>query len=164
MIKLRYVKKEDAKRFYEILNKIDTKYYYSTIPKSIESERKWIERRKYKREKNQEYNYTIIYKEKVVGGCGITIYREYDHVGEIGYFVDNEFAGKGIATQAVRLLEKKAFNDLSLVRLEIRMDPLNKASEKVAIKNGYKKEGLLKKIIKFQDNYYDNFLYAKIRA
>lgn len=42
------------------------------------------------------------------------------------------------------------------------MDPRNKASERVAIKNNYKKEGLLKKVMKFENNYYDNLLYAKI--
>ncbi len=41
------------------------------------------------------------------------------------------------------------------------MDPRNKASEKVAIKNNFEKEGLLKKVVKFEDNYHDNMLYAK---
>jgi len=42
------------------------------------------------------------------------------------------------------------------------MDPQNRASERVAIKNNFKKEGLLKKVMKFENNYYDNLLYAKI--
>lgn len=37
-------------------------------------------------------------------------------------------------------LEKIAFEELGLVRLEIRMDPRNKASEKVAIKNDFLKD------------------------
>jgi len=42
------------------------------------------------------------------------------------------------------------------------MNPQNRASERVAIKNNFKKEGLLKKVMKFENNYYDNLLYAKI--
>ncbi len=42
------------------------------------------------------------------------------------------------------------------------MDPQNRASERVAIKNNFKKEGLLKKVMKFEGNYYDNLLYAKV--
>lgn len=163
MIKLRYPTVEDAKSFYDILNGIDSKYYYATIPDSVESERQWIERRKYKRENNLEYNYVIAYDGQVVGGCSITIYQEYKHIGEIGYFIDKNFSGKGIATNAVKEIEKIAFTEFGLVRLEIRMDPRNKGSEKVAIKNNYAKEGLMKKVIEFENNYYDFFLYAKVR-
>lgn len=161
MVKLRYPKLEDGERFYEILNNIDATYYYATVPDSIEMERKWIERRKYKRDNNLEYNYAIISEGKIVGGCGLTIYQEYEHIAEIGYFVDRNHSGKGIATQVVQELEKIAFHTLNLVRLEIKMDPRNIASEKVAIKNNYKKEGLLHKAVEFEGNYFDYLLYAK---
>lgn len=164
MIELRYPMVEDAERFYEILNNIDTTYYYANIPDSIEMEIKWIERRKYKRENKLEYNYAIIYNGKVVGGCGLTIYQEYDHIGEIGYFVDKYYSGKGIATQAVQELERVAFEDLNLGRVEIRMDPRNKISKKVAIKNNYIKEGLLHNAVEFQCNYFDYSLYAKTKS
>ena len=39
MIKLRYPQPEDAERFYEILNSIDSTYFYATIPDSVEMER-----------------------------------------------------------------------------------------------------------------------------
>jgi RimJ/RimL family protein N-acetyltransferase len=43
------------------------------------------------------------------------------------------------------------------------MDPNNFASEKIAIKNNYKKEGLLKSIIKNRDNkWHDTWIYSKI--
>lgn len=42
MIKFRYPKSEDAERFYEILNNIDSTYFYATIPDSVEIEREWI--------------------------------------------------------------------------------------------------------------------------
>jgi len=43
------------------------------------------------------------------------------------------------------------------------MQPANKASEKVAIKNGYHKEGLMKKAIKGKDGKMkDGYLYAKV--
>lgn len=164
MIKLRYPKPDDAKRFYEILNNINSKYFYSTIPDSIEMEREWIKKRKYKRKNKLEYNYAIILKNNIVGGCGLTIYQEYDHIGEIGYFIDPNYSGQGIATKAVKELENIAFNELNLVRLEIRMDPRNKASEQVAIKNNYKKEGLLNKVVEFEGEYYDYLLYAKTKV
>lgn len=164
MIKLRYPILEDAEVFFRILTEGNFTFYYATIPQSIELEREWIKRRKYKRANNLEYNYSIIYKGDVVGGCEIRIFQDNPHIGELGYFIDRNFFNKGIATEVVKKLEKIAFDELKLIRLEIRMDPLNKASEKVAIKNNFKKERLVKKAIKFHGTYHDNLLYVKFRS
>ncbi|GAI10613.1 unnamed protein product, partial [marine sediment metagenome] len=83
--------------------------------------------------------------------------------GEIGYFVDQVCWGKGIATQAVKKLERIGFDELNLERIEIFTDIRHKASEKVAIKCGYKKEGVMRKAIKTGKSYYDAFLYAKVK-
>ncbi|WP_164880516.1 GNAT family N-acetyltransferase [Clostridium manihotivorum] len=163
MIKLRYPLISDAEAFFRILTEGKFEYYYATIPESIDLERKWLERREHKRKNNLEYNFSIIYNNILVGGCEIRIDKENSHVGELGYFVDREYFNKRIATEAVKALEKIAFEELKLVRLEIRMDPRNKASEKVAIKNNFEKEGLLKKVVKFQNGYFDNIIYAKVK-
>jgi ribosomal-protein-alanine N-acetyltransferase len=163
MIKLRYPLISDAEAFFRILTQGKFEYYYATIPASIDLERKWLERREYKRNNNLEYNFSIIYNNDVVGGCEIRIDQENSHIGELGYFIDRKYFNKGIATEVVKALEKIAFEDLGLVRLEIRMDPRNKASEKVAIKNNFEKEGLLKKVVNFNNDYFDNLLYAKVK-
>jgi ribosomal-protein-alanine N-acetyltransferase len=163
MIELRYPIDEDAEAFFGILTEGNFEYYHAAIPVSIDSEKEWIKRRAYKREKNLEFNYSIIYNNTVAGGCNIRIYQDSPHIGELGYFVGRKYFNKGIASEAVKALEKIAFEQLGLVRLEIRMDPRNKASEKVAIKNNFIKEGLLKKVHKFNNAYYDNLLYAKTK-
>ncbi|WP_160672474.1 GNAT family N-acetyltransferase [Clostridium sp. C8-1-8] len=163
MIKLRYPLISDAEVFFRILTEGKFEYYYATIPESIDLERKWLERREYKRNNNLEYNFSIIYNNAIVGGCEIRIDQENSHIGELGYFIDREYFNKGIATEVVKALEKIAFEELGLVRLEIRMDPQNKASEKVAIKNNFEKEGLLKKVVKFHNDYFDNLLYSKVK-
>lgn len=163
MIEIRYPEITDAESFYRILSEGKFEFFYGAIPESVDEERQWIARRKCKRDNNLEYNYAIIYDSVHVGGCLVRIDQEYTHTGEIGYFLDRNYFNRGIATEVVKKLEKIAFEDLGLIRLEIRMDPRNKASEKVAIKNGYKYEGLLRKAIKYQENYYDNLLYSKIK-
>lgn len=163
MIELRYPEIRDSIEFFRILNEGNFENYYATIPDSVEAEMEWIKRREYKRNNNLEYNYSIIYEGKVVGGCEIRIDIENSHVGEIGYFIDKNYFNRGIASEAVKNLESIAFENLKLTRLEIRMSTENKASEKVALKNGFEKEGLLKKIIKFKGEYFDNFLYAKVK-
>jgi len=101
--------------------------------------------------------------DNVVGGCGIRINQHRKHIGEIGYFVDETHWGKSIAPKAVKLLENIAFQTFRLRRLEILTHPDNKASERVAIKCGYHKEGTLRKVIEHSKGFWDAHIYAKVR-
>ena len=160
-ISIRYQKISDAKRFFTILSNPNF-IFIPTKVKSIEEERKWLKENGRKRKNKIQHNYSILFDALVVGAVGIRINQNRNHVGEIGYFLDENFWGQGITTKAVKLAEREAFKKLRLKRLEILMQPANKASEKVAIKNGYKKEGLMKKAVKNKQGHLrDLFLYAK---
>lgn len=50
-------------------------------------------------------------------------------------------AGKGVATEAVRLLTEYLFDWLKINRIRLIIDPGNRASQRVAQKNGYTHEG-----------------------
>ncbi|MDA1196979.1 MAG: GNAT family protein [Nanoarchaeota archaeon] len=160
-IELRNQRVSDAKRFFEILNNSNFKYFH-VCPKDVESEKEFLRQNAKKRKNNLEYNYAILFNDKLVGGCGIKIDQHRTFIGEIGYFLDEECWGKGIVTKAVKILEKLGFQKLGLKRIEILMDPRNIGSEKVAIKCGYKKEGTMKKSIKDGDKFSDAHLYAKV--
>jgi ribosomal-protein-alanine N-acetyltransferase len=160
-IGLRNQRLSDAKRFYEILTNPNFKFFNK--PKSLEAEKEHIRKGKEKRKENICHDYAIIYNQKLVGGCGIKINQQRKFIGEIGYFLDEAYWGKGITTKAVKLLEKIGFEKLKLKRIEILMDPRNIASERVAIKAGYKKEGTMKKAIEHKGKYRDAHLYAKTK-
>jgi len=55
------------------------------------------------------------------------------------------------------------FEKLDLQRITILMDTRNFASERVAQKCEYEKEGTMKKVHRVGEDYYDCFLYAKTR-
>ena len=161
-IKLRPQKVGDAKRFYEILNNPNF-IYFEARPKSIADERKWLRENAKRRKDNISWNYAIIYGEQVVGGLGVKINYHRKYIGEIGYFIDEKYWGKGIASRAVKLTEVICFKKLGLSRIEILMQPANKASEKVALKNGYLKEGRMRKAFRSKDGEMkDCYLYAKV--
>ena len=162
-VELRLQRVSDAKRFYEILNHPDFTFF-SSCPKSIEAEKEYLKKNIQKRKNHFSYDYTILYNKKLVGGCGMKINQHTNFIGEIGYFIDRNYWGKGIASKAVKLIEKKGFKELKLRRIEVIMCTQNLASERVAIKCGYKKEGIKKKAIKVGKNKYeDAYLYAKIK-
>jgi len=162
-VELRNQRVSDAKRFFEILNNPNFKYF-KVRPKDVKSERKFLIKNKEKRKNNFEYNYAILYNKKLIGGCGIKIDQHRKFIGEIGYFLDEAYWGRRITTRAVKILEKIGFKKLNLKRIEILMHPKNVASEKVAIKCGYKKEGKMKKAIESGGKLHDTNLYAKVRG
>jgi RimJ/RimL family protein N-acetyltransferase len=60
----------------------------------------------------------------------------------MGYWLAERARGRGIATEAVRLLAGWAFRVLRLDRLEVMIHPENVASQRVAERCGFKREGL----------------------
>jgi ribosomal-protein-alanine N-acetyltransferase len=59
----------------------------------------------------------------------------------IGYWIDRNFANKGLTTQAVKLVSGFGFAELGLHRIEINVRPENAASCRVAEKAGFVMEG-----------------------
>ncbi len=162
-ITIRYQRLGDAKRFFEIATNPHFIYLDMKV-KSLEDEKRWLKSNPQKRKDNVAWNYTILYGGKVVGAIGLKINPLRKHIGEIGYFIDEKYWGQGIATKAVKLAEKEGFGKIGLSRIEILMRPENKASEKVAKKNKYMKEGRLRKYIKDgQGILRDFWLYSKVK-
>src|SRR5680860_224834 len=110
-ITIRYQEISDAKRFYEILSNPNF-IYFTVKPKSIEDEEKWLKDNPKRRENNSEWNYTVLYDDQIIGTVGIKINPHRKYIGEIGYFLDENFWGKGITTEAVRLAEKEGFEKI----------------------------------------------------
>ena len=160
-VQLRPQRVYDAKKFYEILS--SPKFtYFPVKPKSIEEEKEFLRLNSDKRKKKTEFNFSIIYDGKLVGAIGIRVDQFRTFIGEIGYFVDEKYWGKGIATQALKQLEEFIVSNLNIRRLEIRMVKENGISQKIAIKCGYKKEGILHDMLLLENGWFNCYLYAKI--
>ncbi|MDF7809384.1 GNAT family N-acetyltransferase [Pontiellaceae bacterium B12219] len=114
-ITIRYQQMGDAKRFYEILNSPNFTYFPSK-PKTIKEQKDFLRRNKEWREKKQWFNFSVLYGNDLVGAVGIHMESHRPYCGEVGYFVDEAYWGKGIAVQAVRLIEEFAFEELSMIR------------------------------------------------
>ncbi len=65
-------------------------------------------------------------------------------VGEVGYWVAREARRRGAATRAVRLVARWAALDLGLARVELMTRVDNVASQGVAERAGFRREGVLR--------------------
>ncbi len=78
----------------------------------------------------------------------------------VGYWVAADARGRGVATRALRLMAEWALKDLALARLELTCGPDNLASQRVAEKVGFRKEGVLRSHIRFKDGRRDTVVYS----
>jgi len=83
-----------------------------------------------------------------IGAAGIILKDDvYRGNGEIGYWIGQEFWGKGIGTWIVSELVRTAFHELNLYRLYAEVFEKNTASARILEKNGFAKEATLKNAI-----------------
>jgi RimJ/RimL family protein N-acetyltransferase len=65
---------------------------------------------------------------------------------ELGYVVSPTARGRGVATEALRLLTDWSFSALGALRLELLINVENEASKRVAERCGYQREGVLRSL------------------
>ena len=65
---------------------------------------------------------------------------------ELGYTVMPASRGRGVASEALKLLTAWAFDELGLIRLELLIGVANEASKRVATRCGYVREGVLRSL------------------
>jgi RimJ/RimL family protein N-acetyltransferase len=63
---------------------------------------------------------------------------------ELGYFVDRNYEGKGIATRAMKAIVDFCFTTLQVQKIFLRTGTGNTGSRKAAEKNGFELEGILR--------------------
>lgn len=65
-------------------------------------------------------------------------------VGEVGYWVRAEARRRQVATRALVLVSRWALRSTAMTRLQLRTDAANRASQRVAERGGFLREGLLR--------------------
>jgi ribosomal-protein-serine acetyltransferase len=106
------------------------------------------------------YQFAIRDRDGIAGALGIEVPVPVRRLGEIGYWVASARAGRGYATEAGAAVVAFGFDALGLYRLELRAGVENLASQRVAEKLGFRREGALRRGCPLADGAYDGFLYG----
>ncbi len=83
--------------------------------------------------------------------------------GVIGYKTHAAYTGQGLMTEAVGRLIPLAFRELGLHRLEAGLMPVNEASRRVLVRNGFRQEGYSPGYLKINGRWEDHERYALLR-
>jgi RimJ/RimL family protein N-acetyltransferase len=84
-------------------------------------------------------------EDKLLGAIGIGRFDWEDSKAEIGYWIAREARRRAVGVRATRLLARWALTELRLERLELLVNPRNEASQRLAERAGFTREGLLRR-------------------
>ena len=113
----------------------------------------------------REYNFGIfdVITSRLIGHISLySIKRLPFSSGFIGYSIDERNIGRGIGTEAVRLVRNFAFEQVALHRVEAYVSPRNEGSVIVLERAGFQREGLLRKLLYINGVWEDHYMYALI--
>ncbi len=92
----------------------------------------------------------------------IMLARHGTDIGEISYGMAPRHRNRGFATRAAKLVAGWAFDHLGLKRVEIRAGIQNVASQRVAEKANFSREGVVRARIPATGEEYDDVVYASL--
>jgi ribosomal-protein-alanine N-acetyltransferase len=159
---LRYIQKQDAAEFIR-LNLASREFHRGLVtpPLDEDSYDKYFVRNA--SEADERFFICLQENGKIAGSINLSqiFYGNFCNA-YLGYFVGAEYAGRGLTTEAIRLILDYAFGKLKLHRAEANVQPKNLASIAVLRKNGFTKEGFSRRYLKIDKKWRDHERWAII--
>lgn len=112
----------------------------------------------------QPNNLAIEINEQAVGNVGFTIKDDiYRYNAEIGYWLGEEFWGRGILSEAVPAMVSYIFNNFQVNRIFACVLEGNAGSMRVLENAGFRAEAVLRKATIKNNKYMDEHIFAVLR-
>lgn len=107
-----------------------------------------------------EYAFVIILNDQVIGRIGVYKIDTQNKIGEIGYWIAQNFQGKGIIKRACEVIIEFCFSELQLNRIEIKCGTEKYKSQFIPEKLNFTKEGVMRQAELIYDRFIDLNLYS----
>ena len=115
-------------------------------------------------DKNKVFAYAIICSGKCIGSIGV--FRKdniHNKTAELGYYISEEYWGRGIMTKAVNQVCGYVFENSDIIRIFAEPFAYNLASQRVLENNGFRCEGILRSNAFKNGVIVDMKMYAKLK-
>lgn len=99
---------------------------------------------------------------ELLGGIGTRVAGPA--VVEVGYWVKADARGRGVATRALGLIARFAFDELAAARVQLTTEPGNLGSQRVAEKAGFVREGTLRSRLLVKGRRRDAVMFSLLPA
>lgn len=164
---LREVGADDCAEIYELYSNADVVKYMPFTPftsvQDARDEMHWYQKI-FKEQSGLRWMIEDRESKKVVGTCGFLNYEKIHNRIEIGYDLTPDFWGKGIMTEVVQCVVDFGFLNMSLNKIEAKIEPENEASIRLMNKLGFYKEGVLRQHELEKGKYVDLAVFSKLRS
>jgi RimJ/RimL family protein N-acetyltransferase len=163
IVRLRPVSAEDHAAVYSACQDAEIQRWTSAPPPySVDDARSFIEFSQQAWRDNSAATFSILYQgsSEFLGTVNLRLFD--DAVAEVGYRVKAEARGRGVATEAVRLLSRWAIDQLGMARVQLGTHPENLASQRVATKAGFQREGVLRSLREIKGERVDQVFFSML--
>lgn len=163
---LRQIEKDDASSILIYLSDKEVMKYYGLEPfktiKEALSEISWYRSIRNKRT-GIRWGITLKGKNEIIGSCGFFNMIPQHYRTEIGYELHRNYWRQGIASEALEAIVRYGFESMNIQRMEALIEPLNISSQRLAEKQGFLREGLLRSYEFTRDKFDDLYMYALLK-
>jgi ribosomal-protein-serine acetyltransferase len=163
-VSLKLIDLSDAERVFELTDQ-SRNYLKKWLPwldftKNVDDTKDFIRGCLKGYAKNQSLTTVILFNGAIVGTAGFNSINWSNKTTYIGYWLGEEYQGKGIMTKVAKALTDYAFTHLHLNKVEIRAAVENKKSRSVPERLGFVNEGQIRQAEWLYDHYVDHIVYG----
>lgn len=123
----------------------------------------WIARQHERAVTGSAYSFAIEVGDECVGQIGLWLHEMRHGRATVGYWIRPARRRRGHALAALQVLSTWAWTLPDVHRLQLHIDPTNKASWLTAERAGYEREGLLRSWQEIAGERRDMFVYGSVR-
>lgn len=161
-VKIRKFRFEDIPLKIEwINNPANNEFLHYDLPLAYDKTVAWFERNK---DRTDRFDAVIEYNGEPAGTIGLLSIDTKNSKAE--YYIamgEAAYKGKGVATEASKLILDYGFNTLNLNRIYLFTESENVAAQRLFEKIGFLKEGLIRSDIVSHGKYVDRYAYGVLR-
>ncbi len=171
---LREITMKDAESLIENISNLNVSRYLLVVPSpyTLKNAKWWINHCKEREKEKPRTSYNLHIQLKpasenpgIIGGVGLSHIDREQGTCNIGYWLGEQYWGRGIMTESATAMIDFAFQKLKLRRIRIPAFAVNNASNGLAKKLGFQYEGTLRKagVAKSTGKIHDENIYGMLR-
>ena len=164
---LREIVKEDEEAVYSIFSNDEvTKYYGMQTFEQVQQAESLIAAFTSNFENKRGVRWGIERKSVpgLIGTIGFNLWSPAHRRAEVGYEIHPDYWRMGYVSEAVAKVVEYGFNEMELSRIGAIVFIENEGSSQLLLKQGFEKEGVLKRYIVQNDQAYDVNVFAKFHT
>jgi ribosomal-protein-serine acetyltransferase len=163
---LRLIEEADAEKLFALINR-NRQHLRRWLPwldgnMSINDTHAFVRLSQEQYSSKKGFQTVICFKNELAGAIGYHPIDWQNRTVMIGYWLGEDFQGKGIMTEACRVLVNYAFNEFKLNRVEIKCATGNTKSCAIPERLQFIKEGVIKEGEWLYDHFVDLVLYRML--